>query len=159
MQVSVIRQSQLWSWCYCEWYKTTQKYHEQFALNTSVCFKVSDQILPQMSPRYAVSGNFCFKTKTYGYIQGRPSRGFRGGTCTPAFLPSPGNSYIRKKKLYMLFIFPEIPRLMHPCYLGRMGAHVYIEQVHRFYGPSLSTLDSHSMSQHIPSSFQQHILT
>ena len=22
----------------------------------------------------------------------------------------------------MLFIFPEIPRLMHPCYLGRMGA-------------------------------------
>ena len=22
----------------------------------------------------------------------------------------------------MLFIFPEIPRLVHPCYLGRMGA-------------------------------------
>ena len=25
----------------------------------------------------------------------------------------------------MLFIFPEIPRLMHPCYLGRMGAPAY----------------------------------
>ena len=25
----------------------------------------------------------------------------------------------------MLFIFPEIPRLMHPCYLGRMGAPEY----------------------------------
>ena len=24
------------------------------------------------------------------YIQGRRSRGFQGGTCTPAFLPSPG---------------------------------------------------------------------
>ena len=48
--------------------------------------------------------------------------GSGGGKCTPAFLPSTGNSYIRRKKLYMLFIFPEIPRLMHPCYLGLMGA-------------------------------------
>ena len=36
-----------------------------------------------------------------------------------------------------------------------------IEQVHRFYGPSLSTLESHSLSQHIPIqqllSTQQHI--
>ena len=52
------------------------------------------------------------------YPQGRPSRGFQGVTCTPAFLPSPGNSYIRKKCTF----FPEIPRLVHPCYLGRMGA-------------------------------------
>ena len=59
--------------------------------------------------------------------QGRPSRGFQGGTCTPAFLPSPGNSYIRKKNcMYMIFIFPKIPRLMHPCYLGRMGAPVNV---------------------------------
>ena len=27
--------------------------------------------------------------------------------------------------MYMLFIFPEIPRLVHPCYLGRMGAPVH----------------------------------
>ena len=39
----------------------------------------------------------------YIYIQGRPSRGFQGGTCTPAFLPSPGNSYIRRKK----FVHPR----------------------------------------------------
>ena len=26
----------------------------------------------------------------------------------------------------MLFIFPEIPRLVHPWYLGRMGAPVYL---------------------------------
>ena len=26
----------------------------------------------------------------------------------------------------MLFIFPKIPRLVHPCYLGRMGAPDYV---------------------------------
>ena len=60
-------------------------------------------------------------------LQGRPSRGFRGVTCTPAFLPSPGNSYIpsKKKICTCFFIFPEIPRLVHPCYLGWISLGTY----------------------------------
>ena len=42
----------------------------------------------------------------YVHSQGRPSRGFQGGMCTPAFLPSPGNSYIRKKIVHA-FYFPR----------------------------------------------------
>ena len=38
------------------------------------------------------------------------------------FSTLPGEFIHKKKKLYMLFIFPEIPRLVHPCYLGQMGA-------------------------------------
>ena len=41
----------------------------------------------------------------FTYHQGRPSRGFQGGMCTPAFLPSPGNSYIRKEIVHA-FYFP-----------------------------------------------------
>ena len=47
-----------------------------------------------------------FYVYTIYYAQGRPSRGFQGGTCTPAFLPSPGNSYIRKKIVHA-FYFPQ----------------------------------------------------
>ena len=44
-----------------------------------------------------------FYVYTIYYAQGRPSRGFQGGTCTPAFLPSPGNSYI----IVHAFYFPR----------------------------------------------------
>ena len=40
----------------------------------------------------------------------------------PCFSALPGEFIHKNKKLYMLFISPEIPRLVHPCYLGQMGA-------------------------------------
>ena len=40
----------------------------------------------------------------------------------PCFSTLPGE-FIHKKK--NCTFFPEIPRLVHPCYLGQMGAPVY----------------------------------
>ena len=78
--------------------------------------------------------------------QGHPSRGFLGGgMCTPAFLPSPGNSYIRRKNC-TCFFFPKIPRLMHPCYLGRMGApenKVHFSPQTHVYPPKYPTAHTH----------------
>ena len=52
-----------------------------------------------------------------------PSRGFRGSHVHPCFYALPGVFIILKKKnCACFFIFPEIPRLIHPCYLGLMGA-------------------------------------
>ena len=50
----------------------------------------------------------------------------------PCFSALPGE-FIHK--LYMLFIFPEIPRLVHPCYLGRMGAPENAENQSLIFAP------------------------
>ena len=40
----------------------------------------------------------------------------------PCFSALPGEFIHKKKKIVHAFFFPKIPHLMHPCYLGRMGA-------------------------------------
>ena len=53
------------------------------------------------------------------YIQNHQERPSRGA---PLLFCPPGEFIHKEKIFYMLFIFPEIPLLVHPCYLGRMGA-------------------------------------
>ena len=55
------------------------------------------------------------------YVQGRPSRGFQGA-CAALLFCSPQGIHTYKKKNVHAYYFPEIPRLVHPCYLGRLGA-------------------------------------
>ena len=44
----------------------------------------------------------------------------------------------------MHFIFPEILRLMHPCYLGRMGAPVHTIYLHDLLHFKMPTFCKHS---------------
>ena len=44
--------------------------------------------------------------------------GSRGARAPLLFCPPQGIHTLEEKNLYI----PEIPRLVHPCYLGRMGA-------------------------------------
>ena len=44
------------------------------------------------------------------------------GACAPLLFCSPRGIHTYKKKNVHAYYFPEIPRLVHPCYLGRLGA-------------------------------------
>ena len=43
------------------------------------------------------------------------------GACAPLLFCSPRGIHTYKKNVHANY-FPEIPHLVHPCYLGRMGA-------------------------------------
>ena len=53
--------------------------------------------------------------------------GSRGVRAPLLFCPPRGiHTEEQKNCTCFFFIFPEIPRLVHPCYLGRMGAPAYM---------------------------------
>ena len=67
------------------------------------------------------SGFFCITPYFLFTIFKGALLGGSRGACAPLLFCSPRGIHTYKK-MYMLFIFPEIPRFVHPCYLGQMGA-------------------------------------
>ena len=64
--------------------------------------------------------NLCCPIRGLQIFKGALLGGSRGSHAPLLFYP-PGEFIHKKKICTCFFIFPEIPRLVHPCYLGRMG--------------------------------------